>query len=277
MWPLPRPFHSAAHSYAAVVSTTRSGDRRKLLLGAVPTVRKAGHQLRRAAVESTLHDLDEKDFTVPEIEGDTFVEWAYDNGMSATKGKRIRDELMAAPRNKRCPLCSQGTVSELDHFVPKSLYPTLCVDPLNLVPACERCNKLKSNMRPRSAEDTLLHPYLDRISHERWLDARTVHEPESPRLEFFVSPPDTWDTTLTTRVQNHFTLLQLGQRYAPEANRLIYGWATLWDDLRRRGGSILRNHLLDDAASWFSKDPNSVEGVTFATLADDDAFCRTKP
>ncbi|MFJ3928544.1 HNH endonuclease [Streptomyces sp. NPDC090022] len=276
MWHLPRPFHSAAHSYAAVVATTRSVERRKLLLEAIPTVRKAGHELRRAAVESTLHDLDEKDFAVPGIDGDTFVEWAYDNGMSAKKGKRIRDELMAAPRNKRCPLCSQGTVYELDHFVPKSLYPALCVDPLNLVPACERCNKLKGSMQPRSAEDTLLHPYLDRISHERWLDARTVHEPDFVRLEFFVSPPDTWDTTLTRRVENHFGLLQLGQRYAPVANNLIYGMEARWDELRRRrGGSMLRDHLLEDAASWFRKDPNSVEGVTCATLADDEVFCRT--
>lgn len=28
-------------------------------------------------------------------------------------------------------------------------------------------------MQPRSADETLLHPYLDRISHDRWLDART--------------------------------------------------------------------------------------------------------
>ncbi|MEU9938839.1 HNH endonuclease [Streptomyces lavendulae] len=250
-------------------------DRRKLLLKAAPAVRDAGQKLRQAAAESALHHLDEKDFTVPEIEGEVFVGWAYENGMNTRAGRRIRDELMAAPPNQRCPLCSQGTVYQLDHFVPKSRYPTLCVDPLNLVPACERCNLLKGDRQPTSAENTLLHPYLDRISHDRWLDARTVHESGSVRLEFFVSPPDAWDPTLATRVQHHFTLLQLGQRYSPVANNLMSGMSALWGGMRQREWTILRDQLQAEAMSWFNKDRNSVEGVTCDTLAQDEEFCRT--
>ncbi|MFF3372630.1 HNH endonuclease [Streptomyces sp. NPDC002680] len=265
----------ASDSYRACVarSTTAEG-RRERLLKAADTVQKAGQVLRDAAASRNLHDLDSKGFTVPEFAGGTFVAWAYGNGMQTVEGRVIRDELMAAPPNERCPLCRQGTVRQLDHFMPKSLFPALCVDPLNLVPVCERCNLIKGNKRPDSAENTLLHPYLDRISHESWLDARTLHGSGTVQLRFFVSPPVSWDATLIARAKNHFTLFELGTRYAIEANRVISDITYGIDRQRKRGGArMVRDYLQEQAETRLAVDLNSCEGVTYRTLAADDFYC----
>ncbi|MFE4658134.1 hypothetical protein ACFRFJ_15795 [Streptomyces hydrogenans] len=270
------PLIKAVDSYRACVATsTTKDDRRKNLLNASGTVREAGQRLRRAMSETSLHNLEEKDFSIPGIDTENFYKWVYGNGMSTVDGKKIRGQLMTAPPNERCPLCRQGTVYQLDHFLPKTLFPALCVDPLNLVPVCERCNHIKGNKRPYQRENTFLHPYLDRISHERWLDARTAHEGETVRLEFLVTPPGTWDPTLIARVEHHFEDFELGPRYAITANRVIGDLAYRLNQQRLLGGAaMVRAYLQDEAVTCFANDANSVEGVTYATLAADDLYCQ---
>jgi hypothetical protein len=171
-------------------------------------------------------------------------------------------------------LCRHGTVRQLDHFLPKSHFPALCVDPLNLVPVCEQCNLIKGNKRPDSAENTLLHPYLDRVSHEGWLDARSIHDSGTVRLQFFVSPPASWDATLIARAKNHFRLFELGKRYAIEANRAISDVTYSVERQRKRGGArMVRVYLEGEAESRFAVDLNSCEGITYRTLAADDLYC----
>ncbi|WP_156725842.1 HNH endonuclease [Streptomyces apocyni] len=265
----------ASDSYQACVARTKAEERRGQLLNAANAVQQAGQALREAAASKKLHDLDPKGFKVPEIADDHFVDWAYENGMQTVGGRVIRDELMAAPLNERCPLCRQGTVRQLDHFMPKSHFPALCVDPLNLVPVCERCNLIKGNKRPDRAENTLLHPYLDRVSHDGWLDARPIHDSGTVRLRFFVSPPASWDATLIARVENHFRLFELGRRYAIEANRAISDVTYSVERQRKRGGArMVRVYLGDEAESRFAVDLNSCEGITYRTLAADDLYCQ---
>ncbi|MFD3757982.1 HNH endonuclease [Streptomyces sp. NPDC058622] len=274
MWPLKIPLLEPARTYLACVGKSKDTKRRELLVGANTTVRKAGRALRRAAADGTLHNLDGNDFTVEGISTSDFVDWVYENGMQTVAGKRIRDALMAAPVDERCPLCRVGTVRQLDHVVPKSVFPALCVDPLNLVPACERCNLIKGDSMPQSAAETLLHPYLDRISHTRWLHARTVATPVGVRLEFFVAAPDSWDPTLISRVTRHFKLLDLGTRYAQHANRTITDVNQMVTRLRASGdATVVRSYLRGEAESRFAADANSIEGVTYVTLSADDRYC----
>ncbi|MDX3838960.1 HNH endonuclease family protein [Streptomyces europaeiscabiei] len=261
-----------------MATSTTQEDRRAILLSAANTVQRAGQMLRQAAASRSLHELDDTDFTVAEIDASDFVRWVYGNGMDTIAGAKIRDQLMAAAPDDRCPLCRQGRVYQLDHFLPKTVFPILCVDPLNLVPVCERCNLKKGNRRPDRQETTFLHPYLDRIPHDRWLDARTSHGGETVRLEFFVNPPAAWDATLTARVTYHFEVLELGTRYATDANRVITDLPFRVDQLRVFGGAaMVRAYLQDEAITRFRADSNSIEGVVYETLAGDDRYCQGQP
>lgn len=63
-----------------------------------------------------------------------------------------RDEynrLLASARRKKCPMCSESTVTALDHHLPKQTYYFFSVHPNNLVPICSRCNEAKKKHHAR--------------------------------------------------------------------------------------------------------------------------------
>ncbi|WP_345584337.1 hypothetical protein [Streptomyces prasinosporus] len=253
---------------------TRDVQRRRQLLMAGDGVEAASERFRQAARHGTLHELNSQEFTVAGISPGDLVRWAYDNGMvNSQDGRVIYEQIMAAPPDERCPLCGHGTVRTMDHFLPKRMFPALCVDPLNLVPACADCNHVKGDRLPADAETTPLHPYLDRIDQDFWLDARVTHS--SPMwLDFFVSPPPGWAHLLAERTRYHFTLFGLGKLFAVQASRIVSSIRRQLTGILDAGGKdLVRGYLADEAAARLADRRNGWEGVTYRALARDDAFC----
>ena len=66
---------------------------------------------------------------------------------------------LAASSHSKCAFCEcmpqQGGYIEIDHFLPKSLYPDLTFEWNNLLPICKNCNVAKSD------HDTRLLPIID--------------------------------------------------------------------------------------------------------------------
>lgn len=54
--------------------------------------------------------------------------------------RKYYDKLILLAHNEKCPYCGQQVVKTLDHYLPKTLYPTYAITPYNLVPSCEACN-----------------------------------------------------------------------------------------------------------------------------------------
>jgi hypothetical protein len=274
MWHLDPPGITARDSYVRSVLTTQMLERRRRLLAATDTVEQAGVHFRGAVGAQTMHELDSGAFAVPGIAPGDFVKWAYKNGMCSGGGRDIYDQILDAPEDERCPMCGHGEVAQLDHVMPKMKYPALCVDPLNLVPICERCNYVKGQASPTGLETTLLHPYVDQVDTESWLDAEVVPNRQG-QLKYYVSAPAGWDDTLTARAHHHFALFKLARRYSVHANRTLKSIrCSLQEQLDRAGEDAVRAYLLDAAASRLQHDPNSWDGVAHRAWAADDEFCR---
>lgn len=71
----------------------------------------------------------------------------------------------------RCCYCNSNQVQCLDHFLPESQFNALAVNPINLVPSCDYCNKKKHHYKPLATnqDSVLIHPYYDDISNFYWL------------------------------------------------------------------------------------------------------------
>lgn len=65
--------------------------------------------------------------------------------------------------DNKCAFCGVGIIKELDHFLPKSKFKTLAVEPLNLLPICVDCNREKDNYSFLDDGVGLIHPYFDNI------------------------------------------------------------------------------------------------------------------
>jgi len=188
--------------------------------------------------------------------------------------RRIYDEIKTAPGNAICPLCAQRDVSTLDHYLALTRHPALAVTPVNLVPACNACNKAKLDRQPSSAAEQTLHPYFDDVDDEVWLYANLI-ESVPPAFVFCSMPPTTWHPTKQARVCKHFQIFGLASLYSIHAAVEL---VNIRDGLMRivgRGGmDDLRSHLAEQALSRKAVTKNSWQGAMYEALSKSEWFCK---
>lgn len=133
----------------------------------------------------------------------------------------------------KCPICgSSGGTTELDHYLPKSIFPTLCVTPDNLIPICSTCNKRKRATYSLEKNARPFHLYYDRLppadnnSKETFQGIYLYAKIEEEySVSFYVSCPETWSADLCSRVEKHVELYGLLGRYAENVEK---GIAEIW-------------------------------------------------
>ncbi|MGA5310454.1 HNH endonuclease [Micromonospora taraxaci] len=128
----------------------------------------------------------------------------------------IREEAFEATFRGLCPLCGKGEVSELDHYLPKSLYPEFSMLSWNLVPACERCNDIKSNVVGVTVDEgRFFHVFYDKVTEvEPLLKAELVVQ-GGVVARFRVNERLPEDVRVIASF--HFDKLDLGTAYAAGA------------------------------------------------------------
>lgn len=203
--------------------------------------------------------------TMMRVYGGTFVKSA---------GTRpIYDALKSAPQNDICPLCSQRTVSTLDHYLAQSRHANLTIVPINLVPACAECNKSKLDRQPADEIDQSFHPYFDNYDDGRWLAAEVV-EGAPAALRFRVVHPAGWSATKFHRAERHFTAFKLAPLYASHAGvELTNIHYSLFRIAARGDANDIRSFLVDRAESARAAHLNSWQTATCEALAASDWFC----
>lgn len=188
-------------------------------------------------------------------------------------GRATYDKIMLYSPEDKCPFCAQRTVSQLDHFLPKAHYPELSVTPINLVPICGDCNKLKLDEVPSTAETVGSHPYFDDFDGEQWLFAR-IENTRPIVISFFPNPPDTWDAIKSERIKNHFHRLNLSQLYTTHAAEKICNIENQNKILFECGGAqLLKDNLLSSAVSRQKHRINSWQTALYQALANNNSYC----
>lgn len=196
------------------------------------------------------------------------LEALYSQEMSAPNGaaRAIYSALRNAPPNKKCPLCGIGTVTVLDHHLPKARYPNLSVCPFNLVPACDFCNNAKRMRFPTCAGEQTIHPYYDDYTQQQWVFGR-IDQAGPVVVVFFVNAPAHWSEVAQLRVKRHFDVVKLGVSYASNANDdLIPLRGYLAKIAATKGAAGVHAYLSEEQARYATR-PNCWQHVMFQTLA----------
>lgn len=115
----------------------------------------------------------------------------------------------------KCPYCSIGESSTLDHYLPREKFAQFSIYSLNLVPSCAACNTRKSDLVLDEAVSIrfFLHPYFDEIPEEPFLTLETKVLAEGLILKFNLERPATLAEIKFQHIHNHFTKLNLAERY----------------------------------------------------------------
>lgn len=135
----------------------------------------------------------------------------YDKTYDGKELHYIRAELQKDVN--KCPFCSISEASQLDHHQPKSVYGSIAVCRLNLVPSCGVCNNKK-----RTGGD-YVHAYYDTFPDRDFLIAEITVCDGSMSIEFRIDPAMPED--LRRRMENQMNKLELHDRLRKEANTFL--------------------------------------------------------
>lgn len=277
MWRVNPPEYTAVQTFRTCIGRIRNNDLKERLQASEGEVEAAEKMYASAAEKTNLYSLARGDFLLRSVSSEEMIA-IYRDRMAKKRaaGRVIYDDIILSAKDGRCPLCGQRSVSTLDHHLPKTVYPSLAVAPLNLVPACADCNKAKSDFVPVSKEEEPLHPYFDSVENECWLKGSVVENfPAS--IRFFPDPPDVWSLTTQKRVKKHFRSFGLSALYAAQAaqelDNIKYYLTQLYEANDEDGAQRVRDHLQEQAESRRRAQTNSWQTATYQALSESDWYC----
>jgi hypothetical protein len=266
---LSAPPFTAFDTYRTCAEGVRDQDLKARLIADARRIVDSDTQYAQAGTASMQNAFDTANYQMSMITSGEMT-WLYDKRLAgkSTSCRPLYDALKQSAPLGRCALCGVRDATTLDHYLPKSMFPSLAVNPLNLMPACGRCNQLKA-----SRIGSTVHAYFDDVSTGIWLSAEVVESAPCVVL-FNVDSPDHWPEALATRVRMHFAMLELGQLYALQAGRTLRGDALAFRRaFQSEGAKGVRMYLAERAASWTDYDPNSWEAAAYLAMSQSDWFC----
>lgn len=249
----------------------------------VPSLERNHERLREALSAGAIHAVDPSDFRVAEL-SDRQLHALYEQQLAHSKGaaRSLYDAIIGGATFGLCSYCQHSQATTLDHFLPKSWVPGLSIEPWNLVPSCQQCNKKLLSFHALTEEECLFHPYEEWVD-ERWLFAEVV-EVEPTTVKFAARPSGALDQLTRDRVSSQFVTLGLAMMYTAVSNRDISEARASIDRSTRaaRGTSGDPDLTLEQAtiaellggvaAEAFAVDPNSRKGAVYEALAASEWF-----
>ncbi|UWR27369.1 hypothetical protein K3757_05360 [Sulfitobacter sp. S223] len=87
----------------------------------------------------------------------------YDNRKGSGELRRMRRKKGL----KSCPVCGSPVIGDLDHYLPRTVFPEFSIMRANLIPACTHCNSgVKGSTVHGENPRRFIHPYFDRWAEQ---------------------------------------------------------------------------------------------------------------
>lgn len=149
------------------------------------------------------------------------LEQVYSDHFVKEPGRKYYLMIRGEMTYPRCPICgSRNSKKHLDHFLPKSVFPTLCVTPDNLIPICSYCNESKNTKYGLTQDSQVFHLYFDQFPTTTGDDGKLWQETflyakidPDYRVVYSVECPTEWDEMLRHRIENLVDFYDLRRRF----------------------------------------------------------------
>lgn len=273
---LKKPELNQSEIYDDCINSIRSYERKARLENSKDEVISKSYEYDLLAQSGNLCEISEHVDGEGNVNKDDMV-FVYDKKLSK-KGqlaRRYYDEIMLSAPYGRCPLCGQRQVKTLDHYLPKSKFPTYSITPYNLIPACSDCNKDKTDDIAYLRSKETIHPYYDDFNDEVWIKAKLVEEiPIS--FEFYTKKPKKWDNIKYSRAKTHFEKFGLNKLYKPYASEMFIG---VFSRLKRLYDKTDEQETKDEVIESIRDEQkhglNSWQSVMYSSIYESDWFWST--
>lgn len=268
-----KPTYDIGDVYDLCISRVKNPDLKQRLERCKSDIINASLDYNDKATRTMLHQISimtsVRDVSAKEME----KVYTYRMAKKKTSGRPIYDKLKSSSKYGRCPLCGQRVVSSLDHHLPKTDFPLFVVNPINLIPSCGDCNKVKDTYKASSQQEETLHPYYDDVENDKWLKARVINTTPCS-IEFFVDKPSSWSDLLFERTLNHFKLFGLANLYSSESAQELVNINYRVASLHSLGGyQFVKDHLQEEAVSRNNAYLNSWQTAFYEALSSSSWYC----
>ncbi len=192
--------------------------------------------------DNTLFEIPREQNISPRVNKTKIISYYEYRLLQRPNGRKFYDELVLSAPYNICPYCTIHIVKTLDHFLPKSEYPSYSITPINLVPCCRDCNTEKKINFPNSTSDQTFHPYFDTVDTDRWLRAQLMTTTPLS-FQYSVVQPEHWDENKYNRASAHFLSYNINQLFSNEANRELRGMQSHLKNLFFKDSNLLKEHI----------------------------------
>lgn len=196
---------------------------------------------------------------------------AYDQVQKGRRLASLRNTLLRAVME--CPLCGSGDATTLDHHLPKDDYRALAINPRNLVPSCQPCNRAKGTLAALAGEG-MIHAYFQDVPHVTFLRADVTYLAGSLTVVFSIEPA-ALDPALVDRLTFQLDRLKLNERHPDAINLFLFTQKVAFRLFKGKPGErdLLRQFLIDGATTLDDDlGLNHWRAALFRGLAACDAF-----
>ena len=265
---LKKPTYSMAEIIEECTSNMREGSEK--YLQAVPIITDYSDTFDNEMDNSNAWSLTSHDKVTSALNKDDMIDlYKYKFAKADQPGRKYYDQIKLSPVNGICPLCGMGDASTLDHYMAKSLFPTLAVTPINLIPACRDCNTIRGTQFFSSESDMTLHPYYDDLQETEWLAARIISL-NPICIEYYVCD-DFQDQPMRNRLEKHLEIFELDHRFAKKAAEEISIIKHYLSDLLDVGGiEALRDYFKLQYRILSKYEKNSWKSALYKALIEVD-------
>jgi len=224
MYKLSKPTVSSKVAFDTAVEAISDDALRKSFEEIAPTVQLRCNDFDKLAAGQNFNNARVENFKITELKLGNMPDLYDKQFVKKSKPKIIWNSIRNSAPNNLCPYCGDGSVAELDHYLPKTSFASVAIHPSNLVPACRDCNRAKLAYAPSVNSSAVLHPYFDTAYDKRWLHALVEQgELQSPVVVFSVSL-DIGDEQLRERLMAHMKVFKLHQRFQVKAAQSLYNF-----------------------------------------------------
>ena len=256
------------------ISRVRDRGLKNRLRAVSPLIETAATEYDDAADAGTLHTISREAVVGGNVDNEELVKVYSGRMVPATgPGRPVYDAILAGAPCDRCPLCGVGSVTTLDHHLPKGEYSCLTVTPNNLVPSCEWCQGAKMEAYPTAAGEQTMHPYFDDFQADQWLKA-VVRQTAPATFDFLVDAPAGWEATRIERAHHHLKTFNLNALFSSYAAEELTNIRQRLADLLATGNAAsVKAHLVEEAASRRAAHLNSWPTAMYEAAGNNDWFC----
>lgn len=189
-------------------------------------------------------------------------------------GRKYYDIIMGNAKG-RCPICGGGKLKNLDHFLPKSKYPLLCITPVNLIPTCRDCNMEKGAEVSDDYYEIPFHPYLEAMN-DQWVECEVCfYSDDTFSIEFINGYDESLNPDMWRKYRAHMRINDLAATFSSRAEEELENVRGIYkSELLVCGKQKLVSSLTEVKSSAEAIDINSWKSALYrALIRKCDEFC----